>query len=452
MRITPLDIRKQEFRKTMRGLDADEVYAFLGTVADEYEAVLSDNKRLREHVVQLEERLNEFKSMETNLRNTLMTAERITADAKENAHREADLIVRGAQVEAEKASETIRAHTQQLRREILELKKHKDNYITRLRTLLESHMRMVDGFAEDFAETDREIEAIGKKVEEDTHTPSPAPRMSRERITEDLPSREPADKVTWGGDERREDTPRPTMPPRPVKEDHAEEGGQAPPSGHDDQAGEQRTGDASDAAPELPLEQPDDAARRVVAEGYGERLRSAPDFAGPADPTAPQGSAQQTAPTAAADQWKSYEVKQAKPDWKSYEVPRGAAAGNEAPAPSDARTAVGEPNDSEVENALSGLSEFGGPAGGAGGPAKTQKAEPPRPVQQPPQGQQPKEAAAAPRPAQPAAQAPAQAAEPPRPAQQPPQPQAQASGEAEDAAGWTLEELRKNLTNIDRDA
>jgi len=35
MRITPLDIRKQEFRKSMRGLDGDEVYAFLTTVAEE---------------------------------------------------------------------------------------------------------------------------------------------------------------------------------------------------------------------------------------------------------------------------------------------------------------------------------------------------------------------------------------------------------------------------------
>ena len=74
MRITPLDIRKQEFRKTMRGLDADEVYAFLTTVADEYEAVLSDNKKLREMIVNLEDRLREFKDYEKNLRNTLLTA------------------------------------------------------------------------------------------------------------------------------------------------------------------------------------------------------------------------------------------------------------------------------------------------------------------------------------------------------------------------------------------
>ena len=175
MRITPLDIRKQEFRKTMRGLDGDEVYAFLTTVAEEYEAVLGDNKQLRERIVEIEERLKEYKTIETNLRNTLLTAERVTNEAKENARKEASLIVREAEVDAEKAAEAIRAHTQQLRREVLELKRQKDNYLTRFRTLLESHHRVLDGFQEDFANVDKEIEEIGKKVEKDLDKGVPAP-------------------------------------------------------------------------------------------------------------------------------------------------------------------------------------------------------------------------------------------------------------------------------------
>ena len=46
MRITPLDVRKQDFRKAVRGFDCDEVRAFLTTLADEYEAVLVDNKQI----------------------------------------------------------------------------------------------------------------------------------------------------------------------------------------------------------------------------------------------------------------------------------------------------------------------------------------------------------------------------------------------------------------------
>lgn len=473
MRITPLDIRKQEFKKSMRGLDGDEVYAFLGTVADEYEAVLSDNKRLREHVVQLEERLNEFKSMETNLRNTLLTAERITAEAKENARREAELIIRGAEVEAEKATESIRAHTQQLRREILELKKHKDNYVTRLRTLLENHARVVDGFEEDFAEADRELEAIGRKVEEDSRAASATPRMSRERITEDLPPREPADKATWGGDEVREEKPRPTMPlpGRPAREGRKEDSGSnAGPVG-DAPVSPAQTGDQpqveTEPELELPLEQPADMARRVVAQGYQERLQMGSGYADAAGgrPAAPAAA---PAPT---DQWRGYEVSQAKPDWKSYEVPRQDAAGTREDINPASRAAVGKADENEVENALSGLTETGGaqagsrqttqPAGQAG-PAAPKPQQPPQAqqprqpqAQQPPQSQPPVSqdpaAQSAHRPAAHPGSQEVRRAAPAGPAPGQPAHEQREDG-TDDAAGWTIDQLRKNLTNIDRES
>ena len=85
MRITPLDIRKQEFRKAMRGLDSDEVYAFLSTVAEEYEAALSDNKALRERVLELDDKVQEYRNLERTLRDTLLTAERVTAVSTDNS-------------------------------------------------------------------------------------------------------------------------------------------------------------------------------------------------------------------------------------------------------------------------------------------------------------------------------------------------------------------------------
>src|SRR5678815_1385025 len=83
MRITPLDVRKQEFRKGMRGLDPDEVYAFLATVADEYEAALNDNKALRERLLELDDKVQEYRTIERTLRDTLVTAERVTVESKD---------------------------------------------------------------------------------------------------------------------------------------------------------------------------------------------------------------------------------------------------------------------------------------------------------------------------------------------------------------------------------
>ena len=80
MRITPLDIRKQEFHRVMRGLDAEEVYAFLSTIGDEYEALLNDNKALRDRLLELDDKVQEYRTMEKTLRDTLLTASAVLDD------------------------------------------------------------------------------------------------------------------------------------------------------------------------------------------------------------------------------------------------------------------------------------------------------------------------------------------------------------------------------------
>jgi hypothetical protein len=149
---------------------------------------------------------------------------------------------------------------------------------------------------------------------------------------------------------------------------------------------------------------------------------------------------------AASDDWKSYEVKESKQDWSSYEVPRQeapAAAQPAQPAPQQTKKPVMEkaPNDIEVEEALSGLTEMA-------------FAQPKEAV---PKAAQPATTPAAPRTATPPAQAaPVQAAQPaaPRtatpPAQAAPVQAAEENGEdSNESQKWSMEELRKNLSNID---
>jgi len=165
MRLTPLDIRKQEFKKAMRGLDGDEVHAFLATIADEYEAVISDNKALRERLLELDDKVQEYRNMEKTLRDTLLTAERVTVEAKDNARREAELIVKEAQIEAEKAVRDIRGTAMKLRQEIQTLKQQKDGYLSRLKVLIESHMKFVENAEKDFADEERRFEAEQREYE-----------------------------------------------------------------------------------------------------------------------------------------------------------------------------------------------------------------------------------------------------------------------------------------------
>jgi len=154
MRITPLDVRKQEFRKGMRGLDPDEVYAFLATVADEYEAALNDNKALRERLLELDDKVQEYRTIERTLRDTLVTAERVTVESKDNARREASLIVKEAQLQAERSLRDISSEAVRLRQEIQRLRSQRDAYVAKMKVVAESHVKFIESAERDFHSDD----------------------------------------------------------------------------------------------------------------------------------------------------------------------------------------------------------------------------------------------------------------------------------------------------------
>jgi cell division initiation protein len=172
MRITPLDVRKQEFRKGMRGLDPDEVYAFLATVADEYEAALNDNKALRERLLELDDKVQEYRTIERTLRDTLVTAERVTVESKDNARREATLIVKEAQLQAERSLRDISSEAVRLRQEIQRLRSQRDNYVAKMRVVAESHVKFIDSAERDFR--------ADEDLPPDTAPAAPEPRTAEE--------------------------------------------------------------------------------------------------------------------------------------------------------------------------------------------------------------------------------------------------------------------------------
>ena len=157
MRLTPLDIRGQEFRRVMRGLDPEEVETFLATIATEFETLLSEVQDLRQHNVELTSHIGEYKSMEKALRDTLLTAEKLMGEAKESAQREAGLIIREAELVAQRAKARLTQDLVELRHEVEEIRRIKDAYLSRVRWLLRSHLETVDGHAQEFEEIDASL-------------------------------------------------------------------------------------------------------------------------------------------------------------------------------------------------------------------------------------------------------------------------------------------------------
>lgn len=118
MKVTPLDLRQQRFNTVMRGYDRSEVTAFLADAADDYEHALRENDRLKQDVSKLEIVLKEHRGQEINLRNTLLTAQKLADDIKETATQEAARIVREAESRADLLLQKAQSRLDDVQREI----------------------------------------------------------------------------------------------------------------------------------------------------------------------------------------------------------------------------------------------------------------------------------------------------------------------------------------------
>jgi cell division initiation protein len=122
MNVSPLDLRQQRFKTTMRGFDKVEVTSFLAAVADDYEQALRETDHLRQDLSRMEAALNEHREHEKNLKATLMTAQRLADDIRVQADQEAQRIIRDAEGRSDLLLEKTQARLEDVQREIDGLK------------------------------------------------------------------------------------------------------------------------------------------------------------------------------------------------------------------------------------------------------------------------------------------------------------------------------------------
>ena len=153
-RLTAMDIEKQDFARKMRGYDPDEVQLFLRAVAEEIERVNLENSSLNEEAGVLRQRLDDFKDRERTLQETLVTAQRMSADLKDRSKQEADLLVKEARVKAERVLDQSQDQLQALENEIGRLRLERDAFENRLRAAIEEHLALLDLRKQEKADTD----------------------------------------------------------------------------------------------------------------------------------------------------------------------------------------------------------------------------------------------------------------------------------------------------------
>lgn len=191
MRLTPLDIRKQEFTRGFRGYDPEEVQAFLQMVSGQWDEILDDSRRKDEKIRDLENKLVHYEKVEEALQEALQTARDTSRKALENAEDRARLIVDEAEKRAEEIKRDAEQDRHQVKRETAKLSGRRSEIVTRLRAFLMSEMEMLAryegddpvGFIKLLPSEEQRLRQIATESQSGTDRSDPAQESSTEPDT-----------------------------------------------------------------------------------------------------------------------------------------------------------------------------------------------------------------------------------------------------------------------------
>jgi len=148
MKLTPIDIQQQQFRSTVWGFDAKEVDGFLDQVAVAFEELIREVNAIKAQIQDKEAQLEQHREREKALKETMITATRIANEVKQSAQKEAEIIIAGAESQAEGIIQNAHTRLARVMDDISELKRQKVQFEAGLRSIVGAHSKMLEAMAE----------------------------------------------------------------------------------------------------------------------------------------------------------------------------------------------------------------------------------------------------------------------------------------------------------------
>lgn len=142
--LTPLDVRRYDFGRALRGYDRARVEQFREQVAEELERVARITQDLDQKARSFHEQLRSFRERDKALNDALIAAQLLRQETKEQAEREARLIVAEAEAEGQRLLEAARAEVRKMQQELEILERARRTYMSQMRTMISRQMSELD--------------------------------------------------------------------------------------------------------------------------------------------------------------------------------------------------------------------------------------------------------------------------------------------------------------------
>jgi cell division initiation protein len=144
MKTTPIDIQQKQFRVKFRGFDIHEVDSFLEQMADTFEAMQRQIEDLNDKIHRVELENHGYKEREDTFKRAMLNSQKVLEQIKENADKSADIIIAEAEVKAGKILNRAHNRLSQLNEDITELKRQRMQIEVQLRSIIETHTKLLD--------------------------------------------------------------------------------------------------------------------------------------------------------------------------------------------------------------------------------------------------------------------------------------------------------------------
>ena len=186
MRITPMDIEQQEFSKSFRGYNEEEVDDFLDKIVKDYEELINENVRLNEEIERMQEKLKEFGEIEESLRSALLNAQKSAEEMKGRVESEAKIIIEKAEMDANTLKQQILQREDLAKNRIDNLRRYKFTFKEKFKSMLNLYLKMIENeeFEEEGNYEIKEENSSKEKVRKEVSEEKVDKRVSEEKMGE----------------------------------------------------------------------------------------------------------------------------------------------------------------------------------------------------------------------------------------------------------------------------
>jgi cell division initiation protein len=144
MKISPIDITHKDFGRKLMGLDPEEVAGFLQQIASQMEVLIQEKNSLKESMREKELTLLDYRDREKVLKDTISTASHMAEKLRQDADREAKLIIADAQQKAEMITRDSKDSLKKIYQEVADLKRIRMQFEANLRALAQAHLTLLE--------------------------------------------------------------------------------------------------------------------------------------------------------------------------------------------------------------------------------------------------------------------------------------------------------------------